>query len=161
MTSRRIWFFQHRSFSACVAPTKLSETLHRRRRGQSLVELAIALPMLLLLMLGTLDLGRMFFDYIQLRNAVREGAAYGARAPDDTTGIRDRVDSHLDNYLREGDDTTIPDPETTGSCATIGGECLITVRATRTFRPIMTGFFQQYGMGTVSLGVSASARVMS
>ncbi len=144
------------------AHTRRANAPHGKRRGQSLVELAFAMPLLLLLLLGTLDFGRLFFDYIQIRNAAREGAAYGARMPDDTTGIKDRVESHLDNYLREGSDTTIPDPVKEGDCTTIGEECLITVYVQRRFRPIFTGFFQQeLGMGTIDLEVSASARVMS
>jgi Flp pilus assembly protein TadG len=64
------------------------------RSGQGVVELALAVPVLLLLMLGTIDIGRVFFDYIELRNAAREGAGYGARLPDDTAGIIARVQNH-------------------------------------------------------------------
>ena len=46
----------------------------RRTRGQALVELAILLPVLLLLFLATLDLGRLFYSNITLYNAAREGA---------------------------------------------------------------------------------------
>lgn len=51
------------------------------RRGQSLVELALLLPVLALLLGGVLDMGRAFFYQIRLTNAVREGALYGAYAP--------------------------------------------------------------------------------
>jgi Flp pilus assembly protein TadG len=51
------------------------------RRGQSLVELALLLPLLALIMLGTIDLGRAFFAYQRLTNAVKEGALYGVRYP--------------------------------------------------------------------------------
>jgi Flp pilus assembly protein TadG len=51
------------------------------------VEFAFGVPLLLFLLLGTLDLGQLFFDYVQLRNAVREGAAYGSRTPLDEAGI--------------------------------------------------------------------------
>lgn len=46
-------------------------------RGQSLVELALTLPLLMLILLGTLDLGRIFFGYVTITNASREGARYG------------------------------------------------------------------------------------
>lgn len=51
------------------------------RRGQSLVELALLLPLLALLLLGTIDLGRAFFAHQRLIGAVREGALFGIRYP--------------------------------------------------------------------------------
>ena len=51
------------------------------RSGQSLVELALLLPLLALIMVGTLDLGRAFFAHQRLTNAVREGALFGIRYP--------------------------------------------------------------------------------
>jgi Flp pilus assembly protein TadG len=53
-----------------------------RTRGQALVELAIILPVLLLLFLATLDLGRLFYSSITLSNAAREGAMEAAVNPD-------------------------------------------------------------------------------
>lgn len=44
-----------------------------RERGQSLVEFAIILPLLLVLTLGTIDIGMGFKTYIALTNASREG----------------------------------------------------------------------------------------
>jgi Flp pilus assembly protein TadG len=46
-------------------------------RGQSLVELALTLPLLLVILFGTIDLGRLFFAYVTITNASREGARYG------------------------------------------------------------------------------------
>jgi hypothetical protein len=47
-----------------------------RRRGQSLVEFAILLPLLILIVFGVLDLGRAFFALITITNAAREGARF-------------------------------------------------------------------------------------
>lgn len=56
--------------------------------GQSLVEMALLLPILLLLMVGMLDLGRAFYAYITITNAAREGARYAASHPtDDSSSI--------------------------------------------------------------------------
>src|SRR5207302_8907320 len=52
-----------------------------RRRGQSMVELALMMPLLALIMVGTLDMGRMFFYYTRLSDAVKEGALFGMRTP--------------------------------------------------------------------------------
>jgi len=64
-----------------------------------LTELAVVMPMLLLILLGTIDLGQMFFGYIEMRNAVREGTAYAARNPADTAGAVKRVKDHADDGI--------------------------------------------------------------
>ena len=53
----------------------------RSERGQNLVELALVLPLLILLLAGIADVGRAFFSYIQLTNAAREGARAASRLP--------------------------------------------------------------------------------
>jgi len=45
-------------------------------RGQSLVELALLLPFLLVLIVGALEFGRLFFTKIVITNAAREAAYY-------------------------------------------------------------------------------------
>ncbi|MGN6755205.1 MAG: TadE/TadG family type IV pilus assembly protein [Thermomicrobiales bacterium] len=59
--------------------TRRSKTHHQARRGQSLVELALLLPLLALLLLGAIDLGRAFFAYNRLTNSVEAGALFGIR----------------------------------------------------------------------------------
>jgi Flp pilus assembly protein TadG len=63
----------------------------RRRRGQSVVEFALVLPIFLALLLMAVDFGRLFFTYIQVSNAAREAAAYGATQPTDTVGMQARA----------------------------------------------------------------------
>ncbi len=45
-------------------------------RGQSLVEFAMVLPLLLLIALGVVEFGRAYYQYNTLTKAVREGARY-------------------------------------------------------------------------------------
>ena len=45
--------------------------------GQTLVEFALIIPLVLMLLLGFLDLGRAIFYYSSLSNAVREGTRQG------------------------------------------------------------------------------------
>lgn len=127
-------------------------------RGQSIVELALALPVLMLLLLGTIDLGMMFHDYIQLRNAAREGAGYGAHFPNDNTGIALRVTRH---GVPAG--TTVSSACT--SCTTSGGVSTgtgtIAVTAQSTFSPITFGFLQTwFGIGPIPLSSTATMRVL-
>jgi len=46
------------------------------KRGQSLVEIALSLPLLLLVLSGLLDLGRVYFVYVALEDGAGEGALY-------------------------------------------------------------------------------------
>jgi Flp pilus assembly protein TadG len=128
------------------------------RRGQGIVELALSMPLLLLLLLGTIDVGRVFFDYVQLRNAVREGAGYGARMPSDTAGITLRVNRH-----------GIPSSTTVSvscdDCGTSGGQATgtgtIKVTADHTFTPVTTSFLQSwFGLGPINLSVTSEMRVL-
>jgi Flp pilus assembly protein TadG len=60
-------------------------------RGQSLVELTLLLPLILLILFGIVDLGRVFNAYIVIANASREGANYATSHPADITNIRNHV----------------------------------------------------------------------
>src|SRR6266404_8694608 len=53
----------------------------RGARGQSLVETAISLSVLLLIFSGAVDLGRAFFSWVQINNAASEGAHWAATYP--------------------------------------------------------------------------------
>jgi Flp pilus assembly protein TadG len=63
---------------------RISIALRAHRRGQSLVEFALVLPIMLLILVIAADFGRLFFTYIQVTNAAREGAGYASlHAADD------------------------------------------------------------------------------
>ena len=53
-----------------------------RSRGQSLVEFALVLPLLLIFLATVLDLGRIYYANISLLNAAREGAFQASKTPD-------------------------------------------------------------------------------
>jgi TadE-like protein len=53
----------------------------RSRRGQSLVEFAILSPVLLLLVMGLLDLGRAYYFEVVSTDAARDAARYGVGYP--------------------------------------------------------------------------------
>ncbi|MBU0704877.1 MAG: pilus assembly protein [Chloroflexi bacterium] len=55
----------------------------KSERGQSLLEFALVLPVLLIVLAGVLDLGRLYFAYVAVTDAAGEGAAYAAIHPDD------------------------------------------------------------------------------
>jgi Flp pilus assembly protein TadG len=57
-------------------------------KGQTLVEFALLLPILLLLSVVVFDLGRAVYYYSAIHNAAREGARYGTTNPNDVFGMR-------------------------------------------------------------------------
>ncbi len=68
--------------------------LVRGARGQSLVEFAIIAPVLLILILGAIDYGRVYFAYVSVTNGARNGAHFASDGPDnaaDLDGIRTSV----------------------------------------------------------------------
>jgi Flp pilus assembly protein TadG len=61
------------------------------KQGQSILEFAITIPLLLLMLVGIFDLGRATFYYSSITNSAREGARYGIINPDNMNGIKQRV----------------------------------------------------------------------
>lgn len=56
--------------------------------GQALVETALLMPILLILLLGAIDFGRVFFGWVNLHQAARIGANFAAAHPDMTPSER-------------------------------------------------------------------------
>ena len=72
---------------------------HRCQRGQELVEAALALPMLVLMLLIVVDLGRAYFAYIAVIDAAREGARYGVASQNSTEMCARAVAEAVDQRL--------------------------------------------------------------
>lgn len=58
-----------------------------KERGQSLVEFAVSLTVLLILVTGIFDASRALFTYLALRDAAQEGALYASIDPTNTADI--------------------------------------------------------------------------
>jgi hypothetical protein len=69
----------------------MTRILRNKETGQSLTEFAIGFSILILLIAGIVDLGRAFFTYMALNDAVQEGALYGSLHPTNEAGIESRV----------------------------------------------------------------------
>ena len=64
---------------------------HLAQSGQALIELAFVVPLLLILLLGVIEVGRYAYIAILVGNAAHAGASYGAQSKqqsNDTTGIQ-------------------------------------------------------------------------
>ena len=95
-----------------MTPWKRRAVASRRgESGQSLVESAMVIPLILLMFMGTVDVGRLLFAYIALEEAVQEGATYGSYATGDpgwAVKIRNRVITSSEHS--EVTAATVPDP---------------------------------------------------
>ena len=79
---------------------------HIGSNGQSLAELALILPLLLLVVMGVFDLGRGIFYFSTIQNAAREGARFGAVDHCNSSGIQNAVQTFAFGLL---DDLEIND----------------------------------------------------
>ncbi|MBI5441579.1 MAG: pilus assembly protein [Deltaproteobacteria bacterium] len=74
----------------------------RREKGAALVEFGLVLPLLLLILLGTIEFGLLLYNRQVLTNAAREGARFGIvaatpRVP--AADIRDQVSAYCSDFL--------------------------------------------------------------
>jgi Flp pilus assembly protein TadG len=63
-----------------------------RQRGQGLVEFALLAPLMVFMLLVTVDFARAYSAHIQVSNAARAGAVYGSRSSslaNDSNAVRD------------------------------------------------------------------------
>jgi Flp pilus assembly protein TadG len=124
---------------------------YRNHRGQSLVELALMLPVLILLLLVALDFARMFNMSMAITDAARAGAQWGAQNRANavnTTGIEQAACNSMADYAcTPGSNTTTSSfCQCAGSSGTISctnpGACttvqnFVTVTASTTFSTVL------------------------
>jgi PKD repeat protein len=140
----------------------------RHDRGQSLVELALVLPVLLVLLAAALDLGRVFYATISLNNAAREGAMAAAQSPtsflanqpcDTTTNVvvcRVQLESKGSSVDVQPSDITLACsvagcPAQAGSTVTVGVSGTFTL-----LTPLLSAIFDGQ---TVDMSASAIAQI--
>lgn len=70
-------------------------------RGQSVVELAISLPLMMLLIMGVVDFGWVLYAHIQVAAASYEGARAGAVFPGDRTATITQNDNDRADVVRK------------------------------------------------------------
>lgn len=77
--------------------------LQKPVKGQSLVEFALVLVVLLLLLSGIFDFGRAIFTQFALQDAAEEGLVYGVAFPTECTEIGLRVLANLQDSILPSD----------------------------------------------------------
>lgn len=67
----------------------------KNEKGQSLVEFALVVPLVILILMAIIEFGFMFNAYITISNASREGARLGALGSNDTAVVTRVVDTSV------------------------------------------------------------------
>ena len=100
------------------------KTSRRGERGQATIELALTLPLLLLVVLGLFDFGLMFQRFEVVTNAAREGARLAVLTSQYSTAA---AQQRALDYLASGGITS-----TTCNAGTAGSVCVTVVPGTAT-----------------------------
>lgn len=122
------------------------------RRGQALVEMALILPVLLMLAMGTLDVGRVFGGYLSLANAAREGAVYAslhANDPNLTADVTSTINTEMHGAVPGTLTVTVNLPQGWNA----GSQVTVTISASY---PLLSGSV----LGWKSLPLKARASMM-
>jgi uncharacterized protein (UPF0333 family) len=112
--------------------------------AQALVEYALVLPILLLLVIGAMDFGRMFYTKIVLINAAREGANYLSYNPDDAD------EGFLETFAIIYNEGSSSNVEVFTTDITYSGCCTrglpVEVSITKTVDLVFDGILQNFGL---------------
>ena len=98
-----------------------------------MLEVALLLPMLLILLLGVIEVGRYAYIAILVGNAARAGAGYGAQSLPlsvDTTGIQTAADNDFQNNGQDVSNLTVSSSTSCG-CDSAGTVTLATSCSTK------------------------------
>jgi len=100
--------------------SKKNKSIQSRRseRGQSLVELAMSLTVILLLLAGAVDFSIAYFSFSAMQDAAQEGALYGSIHPDLKGEVENRVRGASTNPVDLSDLSLV-----TVTVVTTGSEC--------------------------------------
>jgi Flp pilus assembly protein TadG len=84
--------------------------------AQGLVEMALALPVLLLVVMGIVDFGLALRSYVVVTNASREGARYAIVCPATDELIKSRVVDYASPLIKNTGDVTVTWVAQPGRC---------------------------------------------
>lgn len=134
--------------------------------GQTMVDLALIMPVMVLLVMGVLDFSVAVARTAQLTSAVQEGASHARQYPTATTTIRDHV-------KLEGSGLHLVDADISVSCysgltttskacssATYGDS--VRVQATYRYAPLtgrLLAIAQSFGSSTLNIVQSATSEI--
>ena len=138
---------------------KFDQKKRKAPPAQALVEVAILLPILLLLVLGAMDFGRIFYAKIVLTNAAREGANYLSRNPDDgDSAYASTINAINNEAASSGINATMLTIPTPVNCCTPGDKVGVTVTITniKVLRVALISFYQLFVPNGDTISISST-----
>lgn len=146
------------------APRPLVRAWARDDCGSSVIEFALALPMLLLMAAGFLDVGRAYSQATTLNKAVRAGAEFAAR---NEVPLSAAAQTQVENLIRtgtlDGSGGDLVPGFGAGGAVTVtlgsydpgsGAVPVLHVTARVPYTPVLSGLAGLVGLGALSLEVS-------
>ena len=138
--------------------TKYNQMKYGSPPAQALVEYALVLPLLLLLVLGVMDFGRMFYTKMILTNAAREGANYLAYFPEDADN------GYVDTFAAIYDEANSSNVEVINTDVTYSGCCTrglpVEVTITKIVDLIFDNILQSFGLLGGPVQLTSTVKMM-
>jgi Flp pilus assembly protein TadG len=101
----------------------ITATNSTTERGQSLVELALSLTVILLLLSGAVDFSIAYFSFSAMQDAAQEGALYGSINPGDMNGIVTRVRNASTNPVELANESLVDVEVALAGDSCVGAAC--------------------------------------
>ncbi|MBW2187820.1 MAG: pilus assembly protein [Deltaproteobacteria bacterium] len=121
----------------------------KNNRGAALVEFALVLPLLLLLLVGLIEFGLLFYNKQVLTNASREGARAGIAR---VGNISDIVDNYCRDRLISFSSPNAVDTDVDGEGGAFNADLMVTVKYDYDFLlPSLLGFGTKMQLSTVTV----------
>ena len=138
----------------------MNSNKHKSLRAQALVEFALLLPILLVLILGAMDLGRVFYVKTVLTNAAREGANTLSRYPADGAAGYPKTKEAI---IREGNSSgvkiDISEVDWAGTnCCLVGRPVVISIE--KDVNLVFDGFLDAVGIIDGPITISSSVTMV-
>jgi hypothetical protein len=127
-----------------LSPTPRAPVLGTSARGQSLVEFAIVLPLILTLFVAITDFGYYLYDYIGTQAGLRDGARAAMQARGDDAGTPVYTDDQIKQLIVRGHGPINPIQQTPGA-TTISATNEITIFT----QPADPAFDSRFGSVTI------------
>jgi len=141
-----------------VSKTKTNQLKYGNLPAQALIEAALVLPILLFLILGAMDFGRMFYTKMILTNGAREGANYLAYFPEDANN------GYVDTFAAIYDETNSSNVEIVDTDVTYTGCCThglpVEVTITKIVDLIFDNFLQSFGLLSGPVQLTSTVKMM-
>ncbi len=119
--------------SAIAQPVGGTLPSHHFKRIKKYAQIAVVLSLFLIVVAIGADMGRLFYGYLEMSNAVRAGATFAAQSPASSDEINDKV---LNHNSRLPALTTLAITCSAGACSQAESGDNVTIKAIWNFEPV-------------------------